>query len=127
MRARRPSGEVVNLYGPTEATIDSTSGTRAGGRGRRRAPPIGRPIANVRLYVLDARGAPAPVGVPGELYVGGAGVARGYLGRAGLTAERFVPDPFSAEGGRAAVPHRRPGALAGGRDAGVPGPRWTSR
>ncbi|HVG45898.1 MAG TPA: amino acid adenylation domain-containing protein, partial [Longimicrobium sp.] len=89
-------GEVVNLYGPTEATIDSTSHL-CDGDGH--APAIGRPIANARIYVLDARGAPAPVGVAGELCVGGAGVARGYLGRAGLTAERFVPDPFSMEGG----------------------------
>jgi amino acid adenylation domain-containing protein len=89
-------GEVVNLYGPTEATIDSTSHVCAPDG---RAPAIGKPIANARIYVLDARGAPVPVGVAGELYVGGAGVTRGYLGRAGLTAERFVPDPFSAEGG----------------------------
>ncbi|WP_420127102.1 non-ribosomal peptide synthase/polyketide synthase [Longimicrobium sp.] len=89
-------GEVVNLYGPTEATIDSTSHVCAVDG---RAPAIGQPIANARMYVLDARGALAPVGVAGELYVGGAGVARGYLSRAGLTAERFVPDPFSTEGG----------------------------
>ncbi|HEX9935592.1 MAG TPA: condensation domain-containing protein, partial [Longimicrobium sp.] len=61
--------------------------------------PIGRPLGNVRLYVCDGLGRPQPAGVPGELLIGGAGVARGYLGRAGLTAERFVPDPFSAEGG----------------------------
>ncbi|HEX8317854.1 amino acid adenylation domain-containing protein [Longimicrobium sp.] len=90
------AGEVVNLYGPTEATIDSTSHV-CGVDGR--APAIGRPIANARIYVLDARGEPAPVGVAGELYVGGAGVARGYLRRAGLTAERFVPDPFPVESG----------------------------
>jgi amino acid adenylation domain-containing protein len=89
-------GEVVNLYGPTEATIDSTSHV-CGLDGR--APAIGRPIANARMYVLDARGVPAPVGVAGELHVGGAGLARGYLGRATLTAERFVPDPFSVDGG----------------------------
>ncbi|HEV3051303.1 MAG TPA: amino acid adenylation domain-containing protein, partial [Longimicrobium sp.] len=86
----------VNAYGPTETTVCATT-ARCEADGR--APAIGRALDNVRVYVLDAAGRPAPLGVPGELYVGGGGVARGYLGRAGLTAERFIPDPFSVEGG----------------------------
>ncbi|MCF7222341.1 non-ribosomal peptide synthetase [Marilutibacter chinensis] len=86
---------VVNLYGPTETTTYSTwvRMPRAAGF----APHIGRPIANTRIYLLDIRGEPVPIGVVGELFIGGDGVARGYLGRPGLTAERFVADPFSGE------------------------------
>jgi amino acid adenylation domain-containing protein len=90
---------VYNLYGPTEATIDTTV-RESGGHGAGQAMElIGRPVSNVRVYVLGERGELRPVGVAGELYVGGAGIARGYLGRAGLTAERFVPDEYSGESG----------------------------
>ncbi len=120
----RPRAELpfalVNNYGPTENTVVATSGVVGAGHGSGRAPGIGRPIHNVRAYVLDRRLEPVPVGVPGELCVGGAQVARGYLGRAELTAESFVPDPF-ARAGRADVPHGRPGEVAGLGRAGVPG------
>ncbi|HEX8319750.1 amino acid adenylation domain-containing protein [Longimicrobium sp.] len=90
--------ELTNLYGPTEAAVDVSCWTcpREDAAG---VVPIGRPVWNTALYVLDAALEPVPVGVPGELYIGGVQVARGYQGRAAMTAERFVPDPFSAEGG----------------------------
>jgi amino acid adenylation domain-containing protein len=86
---------VVNLYGPTEATIDATAWRCTDWSGPR--IPIGRPISNMRTYILDAHGAPVPVGVVGELYIGGVGLARGYLHRPDLTADRFLQDPFSGE------------------------------
>ncbi|MEU6882050.1 amino acid adenylation domain-containing protein [Streptomyces sp. NPDC046712] len=94
-----PGVELHNLYGPTEAAIEVTAYAVEPGDTDRVRLPIGGPAPGVRLYVLDERGAPLPVGVPGELHIGGVQVARGYLGRPGLTAERFVPDPF-ATGGR---------------------------
>ena len=87
---------VWNLYGPTETTVWSTARVV---KSADRTIPIGRPIANTQTYVLDPHGLPVPVGAPGELYIGGAGVARGYLKRPELTAERFVPDPFGAAPG----------------------------
>jgi natural product biosynthesis luciferase-like monooxygenase protein len=87
-------GTVTNMYGPTETTVWSAT-HRLTGAG---AVPIGRPIANTRLYVLDAQRRPLPIGVPGELYIAGAGVVRGYYQRPELTAERFVPDAFAPEG-----------------------------
>ncbi|HQA67127.1 MAG TPA: amino acid adenylation domain-containing protein [Aggregatilineales bacterium] len=91
-----PSTEFFNMYGPTECTVDSTIG-RVKTSGER--PTIGRPVLNARLYVLDGHGQPVPVGVPGELYIGGAGVAHGFLNRPELTAERFLPDPFAGQPG----------------------------
>ncbi|MGZ3459297.1 MAG: non-ribosomal peptide synthetase, partial [Archangium sp.] len=86
----------INQYGPTEVSIASTSALCTPGSGK---PTLGRPFPNTFLYVLDERMQPVPLGVRGELYIGGIGVARGYLGRQELTAERFVPNPFSAEPG----------------------------
>ncbi|WP_214324847.1 non-ribosomal peptide synthetase [Nonomuraea sediminis] len=83
---------LVNLYGPTEVTILATAGDCEEGAG---APPIGRPIHGARVYVLDGDLNPVPAGVPGEIYVGGAGVVRGYLYQPERTAARFVPDPFT--------------------------------
>ncbi|HEU0051826.1 MAG TPA: amino acid adenylation domain-containing protein, partial [Longimicrobium sp.] len=100
VRERLPRAAVHNLYGPSEA---ATALVALGcGAGEARAVvPVGRPIDNTRVYLLDGGGKPVPVGVAGELYVGGAGVARGYLGDPRRTAERFVPDPFGGEpGGR---------------------------
>jgi natural product biosynthesis luciferase-like monooxygenase protein len=108
----RPMGELTNMYGPTETTIWSST------HRFERDPdtvPIGRPIANTQLYVLDTGRQPVPVGVPGELYIAGAGVVRGYHQRPELTEERFVPDAFGSDGARM----YRTGDLVRWRDDGV--------
>jgi acyl-coenzyme A synthetase/AMP-(fatty) acid ligase/acyl carrier protein len=94
-----PGCRLHNQYGPTETHV-ATSLTMTGDpESWPVLPPIGRPIANTQIYILDGAGEPAPVGVTGEIYIGGAGVARGYLNRPELTAERFVADPFAQEPG----------------------------
>ncbi|HEV3050638.1 MAG TPA: AMP-binding protein, partial [Longimicrobium sp.] len=98
MREALPGAETHVLYGPTEGTI-LASVHPVSHDGIVHGHPIGRPLGNVRLYVCDALGNPQPAGVPGELLIGGAGVARGYLGRPATTAERFVPDAFGSEPG----------------------------
>ena len=91
-----PASRLHHMYGPTEAAVDAThwacDATQQQGR-----VPIGRPIANTRIYILDGQGQPVPVGVSGEIHIAGDGVARGYLNQPELTAERFVRDPFSEE------------------------------
>jgi natural product biosynthesis luciferase-like monooxygenase protein len=96
LRRISPAASVENMYGPTETTIWSSTQAAEPCAG---AVPLGRPIANTQFYVLDERQRPVPPGTAAELYIGGDGVARGYLNRADLTRERFLPDPFR-EGGR---------------------------
>jgi amino acid adenylation domain-containing protein len=98
-RALQRHGQVTNLYGPAETTIYSTSAVLAE-LGHEVDPPIGRPIENTQVYVLDSALRSVPPGVVGELYIAGAGLARGYLNRPALTAGRFVADPFSSSGER---------------------------
>ncbi|HEY9858880.1 MAG TPA: amino acid adenylation domain-containing protein, partial [Candidatus Obscuribacterales bacterium] len=87
---------LFNAYGPTETTIWATVAELTHRVDSLEKPPIGRPVANTQIYVLDSHQQPVPIGVVGELYIGGDGVARGYLNRPELTAERFLPCPFSA-------------------------------
>ena len=118
LRAGGPR-RLLHMYGPTETTAwcswaeveEVAEGALTVG--------VGRPTGNQRIYILDRALQPVPVGVPGELYVGGAGVVRGYLDRPELTAERFVPDPFAVEPGTRLYRTGDLAAVAGGRDAGV--------
>lgn len=91
--------ELINNYGPTEYTVVTTSGTVPVRRHQSSPPAIGKPIANTQVHILDSRLAPVPIGVEGELHIGGAGLARGYLNRADLTSDKFIPNPFSDEAG----------------------------
>ncbi|MET0395640.1 MAG: amino acid adenylation domain-containing protein, partial [Longimicrobiaceae bacterium] len=97
MRGAFPAADLHVMYGPTEGTVDSASHRAREGDARRHW--VGRPLGGATLYVLDRAGQPVPVGVPGELYVGGTRLARDYTGRPELTAARFLPDPFSDEPG----------------------------
>jgi amino acid adenylation domain-containing protein/FkbM family methyltransferase len=101
IRALRPECQVFNHYGPTEATVGALTyavGQEPGTTGLATVP-LGRPLANMQVYVLDDRGQLLPTGVAGEIYIGGAGVTRGYLNRPALTAEKFLPDCYSAKPG----------------------------
>lgn len=95
-----PGCRMINGYGPTEGTTYTTCYQLEDAEEVETSVPIGRPLANTRVYVLDASGSPVPIGMAGELYVGGDGVARGYLGDVALTAQRFLPDPFSQQPGQ---------------------------
>jgi amino acid adenylation domain-containing protein/FkbM family methyltransferase len=112
--ACRETTASYNLYGPTECTVDATA-CRIGGAAGQAAPSLGRPLANLRTYVADRLLQPVPAGVAGELLIGGLGVSRGYLRQPALTAERFVPDPWSGRPGERLY---RSGDLARCREGG---------
>jgi acyl-CoA synthetase (AMP-forming)/AMP-acid ligase II/acyl carrier protein len=95
-----PQAVLENQYGPSETHVVSAHRVTGDPEAWPALPPIGAPVDNTRLYVLDARMQPAPLGVPGELFIGGVNLARAYLGRPALTAEKFVPDPFGPAGSR---------------------------
>ncbi|MEH1868759.1 MAG: amino acid adenylation domain-containing protein [Nostoc sp.] len=100
IRQQTPSSLIFNHYGPTEATVGVTTFAVQNQQISTQTVPLGRPLANTQIYLLDKQLQPVPIGVPGELYIGGAGLARGYLNRSDLTAEKFIPNPFAAMGSR---------------------------
>jgi natural product biosynthesis luciferase-like monooxygenase protein len=116
-------GDVVNMYGPTETTIWSSTHRVIDEPSSTGAVAVGRPIANTQIYILDANLQPVPVGIPGELWIGGDGVARGYLDRAQLTAERFVSDPFRVGRGLRSAPEAGNGVPALPSKNGIHEPR----
>ncbi|HEY0406879.1 MAG TPA: amino acid adenylation domain-containing protein, partial [Pyrinomonadaceae bacterium] len=95
----RLDAELYNIYGPAEASIDATAWRCEPGAERRATMPIGRPISNTQIYLLDQNLQPVPVGVAGEIFIGGCGLARGYVNRSDTTAEKFLPDPLGTEPG----------------------------
>ena len=111
-----PDCAILNHYGPTEATVGVLT-YRV--EENKRVPitstlPLGRPLANVQIYLLDQHLQPVPIGVQGELYIGGASLARGYLNRPALTAEQFIPTSLQQRARRTALQDRRPGPLPAG-------------
>ncbi|MBB4380338.1 non-ribosomal peptide synthetase component F [Bradyrhizobium sp. SBR1B] len=119
-----PNARLINQYGSTEISVISEHRLAADPSCWTEMPHVGRPIANTRVYLLDGDGRPVPFGAVGELYIGGAGVARGCLNRPELTAERFIASPF-VDGDRLYLTGD-PGALPAGRQYRVPGPQRRS-
>ena len=115
-----PPQRLLNVYGPTETTTFATWYEIPAGQNCAGRIPIGRPIANTEIYILDPHLNPVPVGVPGEIWIGGEGVANGYLNQPELTEERFIASPFVS--GAEALPHGRPGPISARWQYRVPGP-----